>query len=332
MKQNKPFSAKRLLSAFVALAMCLSLLPVVPAGAAGTIYVDNATGLDTNAGTDRSAPVQTFEKALEKAQSGDTIHIVTSTSTTQLANDVPLIINKAITVTGGQLTVNHAGIILGDNVTFQDMKLKLTNFVRNGILANGYTLKMSNVENVSQGVSIHLFAGGLSDILDTNSWKSSVPQTGSEGRIELDYKVNVGDIHGGGLSDISNSTLTDEVGDNTFDKPAAIVFGANLSSDSTLGTVYGGGAREVRGNQDQTADGNSLVHDFNLYQATGGVDIVVHNAISKIKIDGDTGPGQTQATVTYDATSQIPAALGDIQNISKLHVKQGNFNFKRLIA
>lgn len=241
---------------------------------------------------------------------------------------MPLIINKAITVTGGQLTVNHAGIILGDNVTFQDMKLKLTNFVRNGILANGYTLKMSNVENVSQGVSIHLFAGGLSDILDTNSWKSSVPQTGSEGRIELDYKVNVGDIHGGGLSDISNSTLTDEVGDNTFDKPATIVFGTNLSSDSTLGTVYGGGAREVRGNQDQTADGNSLVHDFNLYQATGGVDIVVHNAISKIKIDGDTGPGQTQATVTYDATSQIPAALGDIQNISKLHVKQGNFNFK----
>ncbi|MGO5115487.1 DUF1565 domain-containing protein [Candidatus Avoscillospira sp. LCP25S3_F1] len=201
---------KKALSILLTLALCLSLLPAFPAAAAAAemrdLYVSDSGTDNSGFGTSQASPYKTLEYALEQAQTGDTIHIIGTVVTEQTQTDIPLIIDKGVTIEGddsGILKISHAGIILGNYVTFSNLALGFSNPVRNGIIANGHSLTMKNVTKPDNtGFSTHLFAGGLSD---TNL--QDLPPVGDFGHILLSGKVEVGEIHAGGLSDVSVNDL-----------------------------------------------------------------------------------------------------------------------------
>ena len=88
-----------------------------------------------------------FRQALAQATDGDTIHVSGSVVVTPLDSDDNLfVINKKLTITGDTLILRDAGVILGDDVTFENMTLDLPNVVRNAVFANGYKLTMNNVD------------------------------------------------------------------------------------------------------------------------------------------------------------------------------------------
>lgn len=291
-----------------------------------TIYV-SSTGSDSRDGRTESTAVKSFEKALALAGNGDTIVLLNSIVTEQLSNDLPLVIAKKVTITGGSLTVNHAGIILGNNVTFTDMNLKFANMVRNAIIANGNTLTLRNVSNPAIGKnSLHLFAGTLTEPMDG----VTVPSPGGEGRIELSGKVQVGEIHAGALSDVSNDTFTDVVSTNVSDVPAKITLKSDLSGESTIGTIYGCGAREVRGyTGGGQSGGDALVSAPTLYRVTGSaiVQVETANAIGNIDLDGNTG-SDLNARVYYTSTSSYLRGFRNVANLASLDVYSGQYNLK----
>ena len=165
---------------FVSIMACICLLCIpecVPRtiyASESTIYI-SSTGVDSNPGTS-DAPVLTMEKALELVAEDGIICITDSARTEQLSGDEPLCISKNITITGGSLTLNRAGIVLGADVTFQDTKLNFSNAVYNAIVANGHSLTLENVTSIGTW-PVHLFCGAMT------GYTGSLPASGTEGVI-----------------------------------------------------------------------------------------------------------------------------------------------------
>ena len=147
---------KRYLAAWAA-GMILALLPAsvgMAAQAPRTIYTSETLS---------------FEQALSQARDGDTINIsagaeVLTTSGTELK---PVVIDKSVTITGGELGIRKAGILLEADVTFRDMRLAMANNHHDAIFANGYTLTVDGVTCTSRWVD--LFGGSLYTIGGTAS-------------------------------------------------------------------------------------------------------------------------------------------------------------------
>ena len=225
-----------------------------------------------------------FLKALEDT----TVDVIQLTGDIQVGveggGDEPLIINRAVTIQGGTLTLRKAGIILGANVTFQDMNIGFSNTVRNAIIANGHTLMLKNVgqDTSTSANSIHLFCGGIT------VYTGSVPAVGSKGEIILDGSCKLGNIYAGSLSDGADESSALP---NDFSSSAVIT--VNKDFTGTIGNIYAHGARESRGD----GTGDILYPDATKYKATGGVTINLKNGkISNVY--GATG-GSTNASVIY---------------------------------
>ena len=152
---------KRILSIITALALTMALLPAaaVPASAATTHKVSNS---------------DEFHRALAGANNGDIIQLAGSfVLKNSESNNNSLVIDKAVTIQGGGLTLWYCGILLAADVTFKDVTLGLASNVRNAIMANGHTLTLENVKKTSGTRDIHLFCGGLSG----GKYRSGQPRT-----------------------------------------------------------------------------------------------------------------------------------------------------------
>lgn len=122
---------KRIAGILAVLVLLLGMVPT-PALAAGTIH--------------RVSSQAEFESALNTAEAGDTIQLTESVYLVNTAsNDDPLVINKQVTITGVELINGYGGILLGADVTFQNITLKFPNHACNVIAANGHTLTLNNV-------------------------------------------------------------------------------------------------------------------------------------------------------------------------------------------
>lgn len=115
--------------------LLLSLLPASALAAGGTTH--NIPNKDTTK----------LEELLKNGslKDGDVIELEGTSVVGELKPGEPLVIDKAVTFRGGELTLQSGGILLGADVTFENMTLALANRQRNVIMANGHTLTLNNL-------------------------------------------------------------------------------------------------------------------------------------------------------------------------------------------
>ena len=274
---------KRILSTFLTLVLLLTLLPTAVMAEGNTIYTDMSyKGAETGS---YSQPYASFESALEKAQDGDTIVIKgKGFINVQTEEDAPFVINKAVTITGvgnstGELYIRASGILLGADVTMRNVELNLANKYHNAIFVNGHSFTAENVTRGSGSRAVHLFAGGLASKATIQT-----PTPGSAAALTLKNSV-FGNIHGGGM----NGTYTGNAQINI--------------TNSTVGAIYGSGAKEAEFNRDGWFDTTEPpVPEVDAdYSVTGPVKIAVDGASTAggaytVSVNGN-GSNDTSLTI-----------------------------------
>ena len=162
------------------------------------------------------------------------------------------------------MTLWEAGILIGADVTFENMTLNLPNQVRNAVFANGHKLTMNNVDFVSNQSNGDLFCGGITDY----TGKNSLPDTGTSGQVIVNGS-RIQNIYAGSLID----TPADDGKTNVFAGTADITVSGNTG---TIQGIYACGARESRGEQ----QGNLMYPDNQKYQVTGSVTIHQQDSVT----------------------------------------------------
>ena len=166
----------------------------------------------------------------DAVQDGDTIILNGSCMVNDIYSDAaPWCITKSVTIQGGSLQLRAGGIVLGADVTFQDIELSFENSVRNAIIANGYTLTLNNVSRNSGARQVHALCGSVTGI-------ESIPQPGLHGKIVVNGTTTVGNLYAGSLS--GGLGL-----DNEFTGSAEIV--VNTDINHKIENIYACGAMET---------------------------------------------------------------------------------------
>lgn len=270
------------------MAMVLTLLPTM-AFAAGEIQVGDNKG--------------DFEAALKEATPGSVLLVNNPILNDAESADTPFVIDKQVTIKAANektasLNVRAGGIVLGADVTFENIEFSMTGSVRPAIFANGHTLTANGVtfnENAGSNRAMHIFAGAPSGT-------SAV--AGSKAVIHLtDCKVS--NIYAGGM------------GQN---------FGGNvditLNGNCTVGGIYGGGTESI--SAPSTSNG-----------ATGTVNVTLNQFPSNLIIDGNNvADFNVKAKTTYPTTMTLKnvgqlnvtsgtVELNDGSVVSKVDLSQG---------
>lgn len=166
--------------------------------------------------------------------------------------DTPWIIDKAVTIEGGRLTIASGGILLGADVTFQNTVLHFGKPICNAVVANGYALTLDNVTAASEGYVFNVFCGTL---LPNSSQTIAVPEPGGANTVVLrgntdllsgtQNVVGPANIYAGSLALGSMNDTTDEDGrPNTYRADPVVCIEDCADSLSRLGTVYACGAQQ----------------------------------------------------------------------------------------
>ena len=302
---------KRFGSWFVILALLLTMLPTaVSAADADTIYTDmNYRGASDGS---ENKPYANIDDAIAAASDGDTI-IIKGKGYANAREDsgvTPLVISKRITITGyngavGELYVRAGGIILGADVTMQNVELNLANKYHNAIFANGYRFTAENVTRGSGSREVHLYAGGIGTNTEVTA---QMPTSGANAELTL-TNSQFGSIYAGGVS-------TGFTGDVTL-----------AATGSTLGPVYGCGSEE------RAPDGNWF--DFaELPAPTADEQFSVTGSVS-ITTDGrsvttaDAKDCDSMAVTVNSAAEYSPLTL---TGVKALHVNGGTAVVRELDA
>ncbi len=297
---------KRILALFTCLALCLSLLPTAALAQGGNTL--------TVGGDGTGADYKYFTEALNNANNGDTITLLGNAGAfvpEGQGNDIPLVIDKQLTINGNghTLTVWYAGILLGADVTFDNLTINLSNAFSNAIYANGHRLTLNQVRNEqATGATanvIHLFSGGVAN----NTGWDGLAQAGSHGQIIIRGSNNrLGDIFAGNWSYTDTSS--------TYSGPSTIT--VEESAGGTIGNIYACGAYEPTG----TGNSNDILPNSDKFPVTGEVTINLSNgAVGTVY--GETG-GSSNAKVVYN--SSISYSRGSrLEDVTSLEVKRGYF-------
>ena len=252
-----------------------------------------------------------FCQALEESSAGDRIEVTSSFVVNDTNSDsAPFVIDKEVTITGEMISFRSGGIILGADVTFEDITLSFSNRERNVIMANGHTLTLNNVERDGSGRKIHLLCGGLTGY----EGSAVLPEMGSHGRILIKGKTNMGNIYAGSLSGDGSA--------NEFACPASILIDAEVSGK--LGEIYGCGALQSPVDQNEMLNPDyepeAPTADPMNYPVTGSVDIQLYHTAASF-VNGATG-GDADAAVTYIGGKYVNMLL-TLQNIQSITMKEG---------
>lgn len=297
----------------VLLAFCVAAAAFPPAGMAAE--EDNLQSGNT-----------TLRDMITAASANDTIQLTSDIRTTETIETSPFVIDKPITIDGQghELSVLSTGILLGANVTFQNIKIGLgSTDSRNAIIANGYTLTLDAV--TASNLSINVFGGTLHKA-DYETF-FDVPETGTSNTLNIRGETNLqgsntasmgaanifaGSLAMGGLTPDKNQPEHDGK-PNTFAGPVTINIEDSFNS-SALGTIYaGGGQQRIPVGQDST---KITVPDSDKYKVGGTVTITGTNAIPDV-----VGSGATATNVVFEGDAY--QADKTFQDISSLSVESG---------
>lgn len=291
---------KRILALFTCLALCLSLLPTAALAQGG---VERTVGDESSGAT-----YKYLTDALNAANNGDTITFLGDAGAFSASKeDEPLVIDKQVTINGNgrMLTVRYAGILLGADVTINDLTISMTSTFGNAIYANGHTLTLNQVRNEqATGATanvIHLFSGGA-----MNAGWDGRANGGSHGQIIIRGSDNrLGDIFAGNWSYTDTSS--------TYSGPSTIT--VEESAGGTIGDIYACGAYEPTG----TGNPNDISPNSDKFPVTGEVTINLSNGAVGTVL------GLNKAKVVYSANSTT-ARGSRVLNPASLEVQKGYFN------
>lgn len=139
-----------------------------------TYYVSTSGNNENNNGLSLETPFQTVEYAIDKAKNGDIIVIANSATANDITSlDAPLVIDKQLIIRGEStngtlsvLSLRAGGIILGADVSFENLKIGAESFLRPGIAANGHSLTLKNVCQDMSLRPLQIYGGTFFDYND----------------------------------------------------------------------------------------------------------------------------------------------------------------------
>lgn len=297
---KKPF---RLVSFLLALCLAAAWLPRADAAGGGTTHTvsDLESVLDL--------------LAQDKVKDGDTIQVM-GTGGVQMSGEAPWIIDKNVTITGGDIVIRGNGILLDADVTFKDTTLTFTSNVRNAIMANGHTLTLENV--ACGGHSFNLFCGGL---LKSSYETFEVPAPGNAGTLHIKGSTTLqkndtygpGNIYAGSLC---MGGMTESANGAENNGPANVFAGdavIHVEGDGDVGTAYacGGQQRIPVG----APNGKVTLPDAARYTVSGSVTV-------RGKVPDVEGAGAKETHVVYQNSSGYEISR-TFSNLSSLSVETG---------
>lgn len=255
-----------------------------------------------------------------KVQDGDTIR-VTGNGGVQMSGEAPWVIDKNVTITGGDIVIRGNGILLDADVTFRDTTLTFTSNVRNAIMVNGHTLTLENV--ACGGHSYNLFCGGL---LKNDFEPFEVPAPGGAGTIHIKGNTTLqkndtygpgniyaGNLCMGGMTE-SNNGPENNGPENVFAGSAVI----NIEGDGDVGTVYACGAQQRI--PVGAPNGKVTLPDAARYTVSGSV--TVNGNAPDVE-----GAGSKETHVNYRNDGSY-ADSRTFSSLSSLSVEAGNLELK----
>ena len=274
----------------------------------------------TGNGTEGS-PFNLFEDAIAKVAPGGTIIIHDEAFLNEVTqNNLPFLINKNITiksVTGKHATleVRTPGIILGDDVKFENINLEFTNKHHDAIFVNGHTLDLINVTRSTGTREIDLFAGTLYTQLNgqpvhTPGDKSVINVESNGQFLGESLESKFGNIYAGSMNGDFNADA--EINVSRKDSSKKLVIGA----------IYGSGALEADpGHMLDTREPlapEAKPEEFKMY---GNVNVTLNNY--QVSVDGNTGTDSSTTSVSTNSVYKSDLAL---KNVQSLEVTSGSVN------
>ncbi len=285
------------------LTLCLLAIPASPA----------ARAADTGRTITLEAGKVDMRTALKDARDGDTIVLNGNVGITDMdSKDAPWVIDKAVTIRGGELGLWAGGIILDADVTFRDTDLAFDLYVRNAIMANGHTLTLENVTCSSRPVN--LFCGGLYDPEGFGSTPGTAGAIVIKGNTSLKGDGAPGNLYAGNLCMGGMNEA-----DSHINGPANQYAGSASirveSGSATLGDIYAGGAQQRI--PVGSASGKVILTDPEKYTTAGPVDVRLTDGAVKT-VDG---AGADAVSVTYNGGAYSTGLT--VKNVSGLRVETG---------
>lgn len=302
--------------AFIWLTICAIFMISYPSNAASElkeeVYTSKYASVTESSGDGtKEHPYNRFEDAVENVAEGGTIYILSSNSA--LINDQgdgkPFVIDKNVVIKpepGAEcatLSSRAAGIILGADVTFQNIELSFGCKYRDHIFANGYELKLINTSRETGSRLVDLVAGGVCG--EESAWTAPTP--GANAKIFIQGKSSAfGNIYAGNINGLYE-------GD-------AIISLQNVNS-TAVNAIYASGAWDADVNVDDWFDMTEAPYpeaDATQCMVLGQVEIELDNAPIRT-LCGNGAVGGT--TVTYKTTDL--ASGQTLEGIRKLVVANG---------
>lgn len=210
----------------------------------------------------------------------------------------PLIISRPVTIRGGGLELWYVGIVLGADVTFENVEISFTSAESNAIVANGYTLTL---DGVTRGSNVqwdtHVFCGGI-----VGYSYSNIPAAGDHGEVIIKGNSYLGNIYAGNMAHSGVSA-------SQYMGSASITIDSTVSG--TIGAIYGSGGREVMGE----GDGNAVTTGAE-YSVSGDIDVTLYDS----KVQNVVGFDEKLA-VKFQGSGNL--GIPKLENISSLEVLSG---------
>ncbi|MBQ9990230.1 MAG: putative Ig domain-containing protein [Lachnospiraceae bacterium] len=235
----------------------------------------------------------------------------------------PWVIDKNVTIKGGNLELRAGGIVLGANVTFEGVTLSFPNSDRNVIAANGYTLTLTDTSYHTSAHAVHLFCGTMY-AENGKIFSTTIPEPGSHGKVIVTSStaVKMGNIYAGSLS-ADGTYGTDAI-------PATIE--VNVAKNSTIGLAYGNSKAGIYACGALQTPGAGISFDTSRvqqppvpttdYAVTEPVKIKLTGSAVK-NVEGATG-GENNAEVIFAGGQDIVTGV-TLSDVSSLSVESGKF-------
>lgn len=303
------------------------------------IYTSNTNGNNNTGNGTESNPYNLLSNAISNSKDGDTIVVKGTGYVNELGTSSPLVIDKAITIKGEGtntfpiVTLRTAGIILGKDVTLENLEISFANTDRNAIIANGYNLTLNGIKychkrdgakvlEEAATQAINLFCGGIANYQGS----VAIPVRGSHGNIVIKngYSLQTGtakaNIYAGNILDSAVGATEDM---KAFSGDATVIV-EDMNSNNYLGDFYAHGA--LRTNPlGVDLSGEKVEPPIANTSCTVAGNVTVQLNYTAIKnVYGDQGNGK-YAEVIYHDTSAFQSKVDDIylEKVGDLSVTQG---------
>jgi hypothetical protein len=298
-----------------------------------TIYTKWSGGGTTLSGSGtKASPYNQFQQALDAAESGDTIVVVDKGFQNTVESDgsglAPLVIDKAITIRGegsatsdamAELQFRPAGIVLGADVTFQNIKLNMVNRYHSYIVANGHSLALDNVGHDSGYRNPSIVGGslyqnstaeGASAAVVSTALVSGVPSPGSASKITIKGANSEFDnIYAGSINSTFGGSVTIEVDQSV--------------PNGKIGNIYASGAAETIYNMQDwfnLAPVDPPTAKPTEFSVAGKVSVSLHDRATNL-IEGAGAQGGTY--VTYSTGAASSNSRLELKDVAGLDVTKG---------